>query len=62
MDQSAGRSQLEREGEVPVDQRVRLRVRRVGPGIRGIKRRQCLLKQSEIKVGPEIGQGEKEGM
>lgn len=33
MDQSAGRSQLKRESEVPVDQRVGLEVGTIGSGI-----------------------------
>lgn len=56
MNETAGRSQLKRESEVPVDQGVGLRVGNIGPGIGGIKRWQCFLKQSEIEVGPAKGE------
>lgn len=52
VNQPAGGSQLKRESEVSVDHGVGLEVGDFGPGIWRIKRRQCLLEQSEIKVGP----------
>ena len=61
MNQSAGGSQLKRESEVSVDQRVGLKVGSIGSGIRRIKRRQSLLEQSEIEVGPTISQGRDKG-
>ena len=58
MNQSAGNSQLKRGSEISVDRRVGLEVGNIGSGIWWIKRRQCLLEQSEIKVIPVVREEE----